>query len=123
MRSMRHCVTWCGHARLPSRINCARGIDLGSFSCAHGRRAPEGTGAWTGKYMKWIKEHVHFEQQAQEATLSDYLHDVEHAGERIQRLENSIDAAIQRVPEKMRAVIQGLQSLRGIYAPGSYARP
>jgi transposase len=87
---------------------------LGKFLLRQGRRAPEGTQAWTGKYMKWIKEQVRFEQPAQEATLLDYLHEVEHAVERIQRLENSIDQAIQTVPEKMRAVIQGLQSLRGI---------
>jgi transposase len=87
---------------------------LGKFLLRQGRRAPEGTRAWTGKYLKWIKEQVRFEQPAQEATLLDYLHEVEHAAERIQRLEKSIDQAIQNVPEKMRAVIQGLQSLRGI---------
>jgi transposase len=87
---------------------------LSKFLLRQGRRAPEGTQAWTGKYLKWIKEQVRFEQPAQEATLLDYLHEVEHAGERIQRLEKSIDAAIETVPEKMRAVIQGLQSLRGI---------
>jgi transposase len=87
---------------------------LGKFLLRHGRRAPQGTTAWTGKYMKWIKEHVHFEQPAQEATLLDYLHEVEHAGERIERLESSIDTAIEQMPQKMRAVIQGLQSLRGI---------
>jgi len=87
---------------------------LGKFLLRQGRRAAEGTKAWTGKYLKWIKEQVHFEQAAQEATLLDYLHEVEHAGERIQRLEKSIDSAIETVPQKMRAVIQALQSLRGI---------
>lgn len=87
---------------------------LGKFLLCQGRRAAEVTKAWTGKYLKWIKEQVHFEQPAQEATLLDYLHEVEHAGERIQRLEKSIDTAIETVPQKMRAVIQGLQSLRGI---------
>jgi len=87
---------------------------LGKFLLRHGRRAPEGTSAWTGKYMNWIKEQVHFEQLAQEETLSDYLHEVEHADERIQRLEKSIDTAIETVPQRMRAVMQGLQSLRGI---------
>lgn len=86
---------------------------LGKFLLRQGRRAPEGTQAWTGKYLKWVKEQ-HFEQSAQEATLLDYLHEVEHAAERIARLEKSIDQAIETVPEKMRAVIQGLQSLRGI---------
>jgi transposase len=87
---------------------------LGKFLLRHGRRAPQGTTAWSGKYMKWVKEQVHFEQPAQEATLLDYLHEVEHAIERIQRLEISIDTAIEKMPQKMRAVIQGLQSLRGI---------
>jgi transposase len=87
---------------------------LGKFLLRQGRRAPEGTQAWTDKYLRWVKEQVRFEQPAQEATLLDYLHEVEHAGERIQRLEKSIDTAIETVPQKMRAVIQGLQSLRGI---------
>lgn len=87
---------------------------LGKFLLRHGRRAPEGTNAWTGKHMKWIKEQVHFEQSAQEATLLDYLHEVEHVIERIQRLEHCIDAAIEKMPQRMRAVIHGLQSLRGI---------
>jgi len=87
---------------------------LGKFLLRQGRRAPEGTKAWTGKYLKWIKEQVRFEQPAQEATLLDYLHEVEHAGQRIERLEKAIDVAIETVPQKMRAVIAGLQSLRGI---------
>lgn len=87
---------------------------LSKFLLRQGHRAPEGMQAWTGKHLKWIKAQVRFEQPAQEATLLDYLHEVEHAAERIERLEQSIDAAIETVPEKMRAVIQGLQSLRGI---------
>src|SRR5258706_2602976 len=50
---------------------------LSKFLLRQGRRAAEGTKAWTGKYLKWIKEQVHFEQPAQEATLLDYLHEVE----------------------------------------------
>lgn len=50
----------------------------------------------------------------QQATLVDYLHEVEHAAERILRLERSIDTAIETLPEKLRAVIEALQSLRGI---------
>jgi transposase len=87
---------------------------LSKFLLRQGRRAPEGTSAWTAKYLLWIKERVRFEQPAQEATLLDYLHEVEHAAARIQRLEQAIDTAIETVPAKMRAVIQGLQALRGI---------
>ena len=86
---------------------------LSKFLLPHGRRAPEGASAWSTKYMGWIKS-LRFEQAAQQLTLEDYLHEVEHAAERIVRLERSIDAAIETLPVKMRAVIEALQSLRGI---------
>ena len=48
---------------------------------------------------EWVKAAVHFEQPAQEATLLDYLHEVEHAAERIERLEQAIDEAVKTAPE------------------------
>jgi transposase len=86
---------------------------LGKFLLRHGRRAPGGMGAWTVKYLLWVKTQ-HFEHRAQETTLLDYLHEVEHAAERIARLERAIDGAIETLPVKLRAVIEALQSLRGI---------
>ena len=86
---------------------------LSKFLLRHGRRATEGVGAWTERYLEWVKT-LHFEHAAQQMTLQDYLHEVEHAGERIVRLERSIDTAIETLPVKMRAVIEALQSLRGI---------
>jgi transposase len=86
---------------------------LGKFLLRQGRRAPEGTTAWTGKYLAWVKQQ-HFEQGAQEATLLDYLHEVEHAAARIVRLERAVDVAVQSMPGKPREVIAGLQSLRGV---------
>ncbi|HVZ32553.1 MAG TPA: IS110 family transposase [Polyangiaceae bacterium] len=87
---------------------------LGKFLLRQGRRAPERMrSAWTGQYLQWVREQ-RFEHTAHEATLSDYLHEVEHAGNRIERLERAIDTAVQSVPKKMRAVIEALQALRGI---------
>jgi transposase len=86
---------------------------LSKFLLRHGRRAPNGVGAWTGRYLAWVKQ-VQFEHFAQEVTLSDYLHEVEHAATRIERLERAIDAALASVPATMRAVIEALQALRGI---------
>ena len=86
---------------------------LSKFLLRHGRRATEGVGGWTERYLEWVKT-LHFEHAAQQMTLQDYLHEVEHAGERIVRLERSIDTAIETLPVKMRAVIEALQSLRGI---------
>ena len=86
---------------------------LSKFLLRQGRRAPEGTTAWTGKYLKWVQEQ-RFEHAAQEATMNDYLHEVEHAAGRIERLERAIDTAVQNVPAPMRSVIEALQGLRGI---------
>jgi transposase len=57
---------------------------------------------------------VHFEPPAQEYTLLDYLHEVEHMAERIRRLEQAIGEAVQLAPPGMQEVIQALQALRGI---------
>jgi len=87
---------------------------LSKFLLRHGKRPEKNIGAWTLAYLNWIKTKVHFDQPAQEATLADYLHEVEHARDRIERLEQYIDDAIDTIPEKMRAVVEGLQALRGI---------
>jgi transposase len=86
---------------------------LGKFLLRQGRRAPEGITAWMSKHLAWIKQQ-RFEQAAQQATLVDYLHEVEHAAERIVRLERSIDVAVQAMPAMQQAVIAGLQCLRGV---------
>ncbi|MGB6604172.1 MAG: IS110 family transposase [Steroidobacteraceae bacterium] len=101
-------------ARLAAKRDQLRARNrLSKFLLRHGRRAPEGTKAGTAKHLMWIKSQ-RFEQAAQQATLEDYQHEVEHAAERIARLERSIDAAIETLPVKMRAVVEALQSLRGV---------
>jgi transposase len=88
---------------------------LSKFLLRHGRRPPEDVKkSWTQKYLTWIKEQVHFDQPALEATLSDYVHEVDHMAERIERLEKAIDVAIEKAPAEMRAVIEALQALRGV---------
>jgi transposase len=87
---------------------------LSKFLLRHGRRAPDGVGAWTGKYLEWVRAKVRFEEAAQTATLLDYLHEVEHAAARITRLEQAIDAALLTVPAEMKTLIEALQSLRGV---------
>jgi transposase len=46
--------------------------------------------------------------------LTDYLAEVDHARERIKRLEGAIDEAVEAAPGGIRAVIDALQALRGI---------
>jgi len=87
---------------------------LGKFLLRHGRRAPAGVKPWTLNYMAWVRQQVEFEQPAQEYTRLDYLHEVEHANDRVRRLEEAIREAVKLVPCVMREVIQALQALRGI---------
>jgi len=87
---------------------------LNKFLLRHGRRPAIGVKAWTMKYLEWVRREVHFEQRAQEATLLDYLHEVEHAAARIARLDGAIEEAAKCAPPQMRAVIEALQALRGV---------
>ena len=87
---------------------------LSKFLLRHGHRPPEGMLAWTKKHMAWISSQVKFQQAALEATLSDYVHEVEHAASRIERLEKAIDEVLVKMPASLRAVVEGLQALRGV---------
>ena len=51
---------------------------LGKFLLRHGRRPPIKMTVWTQRHLVWINQAVHFEQPAQEATLLDYRHEVDH---------------------------------------------
>lgn len=86
---------------------------LGKFLLRQGRSKPVGVKSWTQKHEQWLKTQK-FEHRAQEVTFLDYLHEVEHAGERIVRLERAIDEAVDAAPEEIRAVVGALQALRGV---------
>ena len=88
---------------------------LSKFLLRHGRRPPDTVKkGWTLKYMTWIKEKVHFDLPALETTLLDYVHEVDHMAERIERLEKAITSAMEKAPAEMRAVVAALQALRGV---------
>ena len=87
---------------------------LTKFLLRHGKRPTEGVNPWTLNYMNWVRKEVQFEQLAQQATLLDYLHEVEHMAARVTRLEQAIEEAVQLAPQQMREVIEALQALRGI---------
>jgi transposase len=86
---------------------------LAKFLLRQGRRPALKMKQWTYAYMEWVRK-LEFDLPAQDATFLDYLREVDHAAERIARLEKALDAAIEAAPEQMRVVIQGLQALRGV---------
>ena len=86
---------------------------LGKFLLRSGRRAPDGVKAWGKAHRQWL-DGVSFERSEQEVVFLDYRHEVDHAVERVARLERALDEAVERVPASQRAVIEGLQALRGV---------
>jgi len=87
---------------------------LTKFLLRHGKRPPQGVRVWTLKYMDWVRKEAGFEWMAQQATLLDYLHEVEHMAARMERLDGAIEEAVKLAPPQMREVIEALQALRGI---------
>ena len=88
---------------------------LTKFLLRTGQRPPLGVKAWTERHAEWLQQ-VRYTHPAQEATLLDCLHEVQHMDERVKRLEQSIVEVIQLAPASMQEVIRGLQALRGIGA-------
>jgi len=60
---------------------------LSKFLLRQGRRPPAGIKPWTLRYMDWVRGQVEFEQPAQEYTKQDYLHEIAHQNDRVQRVE------------------------------------
>ena len=86
---------------------------LGKFLLRQGRRPAEEVRNWTQKHLQWVKSQ-RFEHASHEVVFVDYVHEVDHAAERVERLEKAIYAAVEAAPEPMRVVIEALQCLRGV---------
>jgi transposase len=86
---------------------------LSKFLLRMGQRSAAGMKAWTAPYMAWVRQ-VHFTQVAREATMLDYLHEVDHMAARVKRLEQAITEAVKLAAPAVREVVKGLQALRGI---------
>lgn len=86
---------------------------LGKFLLRRGLRPASGVKAWTVKHRDWMRG-LCFEQPAQEAAFLDYLHEVDHARDRVARLERALDIAVEAAPVAVRSVIDALQALRGV---------
>jgi len=70
---------------------------LSKFLLRSGQRPAQGVKTWTQIYMTWIRQ-IRFVQMAQEWTRLDYLHEVEHMGERVARLEPASAEAAKLAP-------------------------
>src|SRR5438874_330463 len=62
---------------------------LQKFLLRRGLQPPERIKAWTSHHLAWVKT-LRLDQLALDATLLDYVTEVDHARERIERLERTI---------------------------------
>jgi transposase len=83
---------------------------LGKFLLRNGRRWP-GKTAWTIRHLDWIRAQ-HFEHEAQERVLEDYLKAVEDNGARVDRLTKSIVELVESW--SLKPMVKALQALRGV---------
>lgn len=83
------------------------------FLLRRGWRRPPTMTAWTRRHRDWLGT-VTFPSEPLQATWVDYLHEVDHASDRISRLEQALDAAVRAAPPAQQALIAALQTLRGI---------
>ena len=86
---------------------------LRKFLLRHGLQPASEMKAWSSQYRLWLQS-LRFEHKALEATFLDYRAEVDHASERIDRLEKALDTAIDAAPAETRAIIDALQALRGV---------
>jgi transposase len=86
---------------------------LQKFLLRHGQRPPQGVKAWTARHRAWLAA-LELELPALQVVLAEYLHEVLHNEQRLQRLDTEIEQAVEGAPEAVRAVVQALQGLRGV---------
>ena len=87
---------------------------LGKFLLRQGRRPPAGYESLDQKAPQ-VGQHTPLRAaRARSDPLLDYKAEVEHARERIRRLERALDEAVEQAPASMRSVIEALQALRGV---------
>jgi transposase len=86
---------------------------LGKYLLRYGQRPSEGCKAWTAAWWQWVRglQLAHAEQNT---TLVELILEVDHQGQRVARLDGAIDRAVEIAPLELGAVVDALQSLRGV---------
>jgi transposase len=86
---------------------------LSKFLLRQGIRRPEAMKAWGQRHMLWLAS-LQFEHAAHTAVFVDFLHEVQAADARIERLEQAIDTSVAAMPSAQRTVVESLQTMRGV---------
>lgn len=101
-------------ARQAAKIDEKRARNrLQKFLLRHGQRPPRGVRAWSARHRAWL-EGLKLGQATLQVVLEEYLHEVLHGEQRVDRLETAIDQAVEAAPQQIQAVVKSLQALRGV---------
>jgi transposase len=92
---------------------------LSKFLLRHGYTKPEGVTPWSTRHRLWIHRLITTEPRfttlpTVQAVCLDYLGTVDQLTDRRQRFERTIAAAVEAAPPRLRALVHGLQALRGV---------
>ena len=83
---------------------------LDKFLLRHARRWSQGC-KWTLKHWRWIKVQE-FSEEASRRVFGDYIHTVEQASARVERLTSDLAELVEQWT--LRPLVRALQALRGI---------
>ena len=83
---------------------------LSKFLLRHGR-IYSGKTSWTRAHLEWIRQQ-NFQHEAQQRVLTDYLHTVEQAAERVEQLTRDIAELVESW--SLAPLVKSLQALRGV---------
>jgi len=86
---------------------------LAKLLLRQGCRTPQRWTPWGEKHLDWVRQ-LTLPGAAQEAVRQDYLAEVEHLTERVQRLERALTATVATAAPRLRVVVAALQTLRGV---------
>ena len=108
---MKRCATWCAPGRRRSGCCPSKARQhLQGFLLRH-ERIYRGTRAWTLAYRRWLTT-VRFDHPAQQIVLQDYIHAVQDAEARLDRLTRQIAELLPNW--SMAPVVTALQAMRGV---------
>ena len=86
---------------------------LTKYLLRYGQRPSKGVRAWTAPWWQWARA-ITLPEANQNIALLDLIMEVDHQAQRIARVDAAIDVAIEKAPPKTRALVDALQSLRGV---------
>lgn len=87
---------------------------LSKLLIRQGLRPTEKMKNWSSHHRRWL-ETIRFEDQAQQIVLCDYMHAMDEAKARVERLESEIAQYVQNIKDqRIVRLIEALQALRGV---------